>query len=333
MVRHVSKALLVGVAIACSFGCPMMSFGPVSALAMEQSLNQQFKAQEDQALAATRNHEKSAMHLWNQLASAEIGAGLTPEGLEHERHAMQLYSSEDVGEFGVLGYLGSRIIPTLTAQGHSVQAEQLLIEAVERIRIVAGPKSVATQAQLGDLFLFYVRQKHYLSALRILDQVLDFDLSNGEAPSQSLTHFVNVNRPLQPNSSVAVLHSILVRLQKVEKAEPSFIIIALEKVLKAQEVHLTAHDERLIESLAALGDAYFQAKKYKEADGYYNRAFEITKQYYPEGGFAVQQCGINFLVNLKEVGRSEESDRLSKLKWEGMQSLNSPSLPFIPHQF
>jgi tetratricopeptide (TPR) repeat protein len=273
------------------------------------------------------------MHLWYQLANDEINAGLTSEGLEHERHAMRLYSSENVGEFGVLGNLSSRIIPTLVAQGHSAQAEWLLKEGVDRIRIVAGPKSVASQAQLAELFLFYVRHNNFSSALRVLDLVLDFDLSTGEAPSQSLTHFVNAKLPLQPTSSTAVIHSVLLGLRKAEKIEPSFTIIVLEKILKAQEVYLPVQDERLIETLAALGDAYFQAKKYSEADGYYNRAYETTKQYYPEGGYAVQQCGANFLANLKEVGRLEESERLSTLKWEGMQSLKSPSLPFTLHQF
>src|SRR5271166_4377748 len=102
----------------------LCGFGTASALATEQSSDEQFKAKEEQAFASERNHEKCAMHLWNQLANAEIGAGLTSAGLKHERHAMQLFSLENVG-VGVLGECGGRIIPTLTGQGHSAEAEKL----------------------------------------------------------------------------------------------------------------------------------------------------------------------------------------------------------------
>jgi tetratricopeptide (TPR) repeat protein len=306
----------------------LCSFGTVTARATEQSSDQQFKAKEDQALAAERRHDLNESHRWNELALSEMAAGLTSKGLEHERHAMQLYSSKDVANnFGVLGYLGSRVILTLTNQGHSAEAEKLLVDAVERTKAVAGPKSVATQAQIGDLFSFYLHQENYHAALRTLAQVLDFDLSNGETPSQSLTHFINVNCRYQPKSSVVVLHVILEAIRGVEKTKPLFAITAVEKVVKAQEARLTADDERLVETLGALGDAYFQAKKYEEAEGYYSRAYEITKQYHPESAFAVHQCGQNFLANLKEVGRSMEADRLSKLKWEGMQNLKPQPFP------
>jgi tetratricopeptide (TPR) repeat protein len=309
----------------------LCGFGTASALATEQSPDQQFKAKEDQALAAEPNHELNVSHLWNQLALSEIAIGLTSKGLEDERHSMQLYSVPD--HVGVLGYLGRDIIRTLT-EGHSAEAEKLLIDAVERTKAVAGSKSVVTQSQIGDLFEFYVQQKNYHAALKTLDQVLDFDLSNGKTPSQSLPHFSNVLFPYRPHSSVGVVLVILLAIQR-EKTKPSFAIAAIDKILKAQEARLTADDERLVPTLAALGDAYFQAKEYEKADGYYVRAYEITKQYHSEGAFAVQQCGQNFLANLKEVGRSDEAYRLSKLKWAGMQTLKPqpssiPMLPFEP---
>jgi tetratricopeptide (TPR) repeat protein len=109
------------------------------------------------------------------------------------------------------------------------------------------------------------------------------------------------------------MHRILLVVRDVDKAESSFALTVLKKVLNAQEAYLGTHDERLVETLGALGDAYFDAKKYQEADGYYSRAHEISKQYHAESPFTVQQCGQNFLANLKELGRSEEADRLSKL--------------------
>jgi tetratricopeptide (TPR) repeat protein len=321
VVRAATAQMFVSLAI-------LYSFGTASALETEQSSDEQFKAKEEQAFASERNHEKCAMHLWNQLANAEIGAGLTSAGLKHERHAMQLFSLENDVGVGVLGECGGRIIPTLTGQGHSAEAEKLLVEAVERTKSVAGPKSVATQAQIGDLFVFYVTQGKYPAAMNTLDRVLDFDLGNGA--SVALTHFwPNTKFAQQPGTSVRVLHGILRAIAQVEKTDPSFAITAIKKVLKAQEACLTSDDERLVETLAALGDAFFQARKCQEAHGYYSRAYEITSHFYPEGSYAVQQCGKNFLDNLKKTGHSEEVDRLLKLKSTSMQPLQPQAFPLV----
>lgn len=293
----------------------LCSFGPLSAQAIEQtSDDRQLKAIEDQALAAENNHAKYASNLWSQIANRELAAGLKSEALEHEHHAIQLYSAQNVEEhFGPLGYMGRGVVYGLAQQGRSEDAEKLLIEAVERVKNVAGPKSIATQAQIEELFGFYAHQGNHNAAMRALDQVMDFDLGSGETPSQSLMHHENVTARYQPRTAVEVVHQILLVVQDVEKTEFSFAVTVTKKVLNAQAVYLAADDERLVETLVALADAYFYAKKYKEADGYYNRAYEISKQYHVESPFTVQQCGQNFLANLKEVGRAEEADRLSKL--------------------
>ncbi len=286
----------------------LCGFGTLSARATEQS-SAEFKVKENEALTE---------YDWNRLALSEMQAGLTSKGLEHERKAMQLYSSKDVaGLHSALGYLDDQVILTLTNHGHSAEAEKLLVDAVERTKTVAGARSGLTQGQIRDLFVFYVHQKNYNAALKTLDQALDFDLSTGPSPSQALRINQNIRGRNRPHTSVGVIHMILLAIKEVEKTEPAFSITAIEKVLKTQEPYLTANDERLVEPLGALADAYFQAKKYKEADGYYSRAYKIAEQYHPESAFAVHQCGQNFLANLKEVGRSEEADRLSRLK-EGM---------------
>jgi tetratricopeptide (TPR) repeat protein len=279
------------------------SFGAVSTLAQPTS-GEQFKAKENEALSE---------YDLNNLALSEMQAGLTSKGLEHERNAMQLYSSKDVAALrSALGFFGDAVIHTLTNSGHPAEAEKLLVDAVDRTKTVTGAKSGLTQGQIGDLFVFYVHQKNYNAALKTLDQALDFDLSTGPTPSQALRINPNVRSRIRPHTSVAVIHMMLLAIKEVEKTEPAFSFTAVEKILKTQEPYLTDDDERLVEPLGALADAYFQAKKYKEADGYYSRAYKIAERYHPESAFAVLQCGQNFLANLKEIGRSEEADRLSK---------------------
>jgi tetratricopeptide (TPR) repeat protein len=277
----------------------------LSASAAEQSLDEQFKIKENEALTQSD---------WNRLALSEMQAGLTSKGLEHERKAMQLFSSTDVaGAHSALGYLGDQVISTLTPD-HPAEAEKLLVDAVERTKTVAGAKSVLTQAQIANLFVFDVHQKKYDAALKTLGQALDFDLSTGPTPSQALGINQNIRSRNQPHTAVGVVHMILLAIKEVEKTEPAFSIAAVEKVLKAQDAQLTADDERSVETLGALADAYFQVRKYKEANRYYSRAYKIAERYHPESAFAVHQCGQNFLATLREVGRSAEADRLSTLK-------------------
>lgn len=61
----------------------------------------------------------------------------------------------------------------------------------------------------------------------------------------------------------------------------------LERVLAAQTKALRYNDERIVPTLARLGDLNFETQKYTEADKYYVRAYDIAKQYH-KGEFAVR---------------------------------------------
>jgi tetratricopeptide (TPR) repeat protein len=285
-------------------------FGTIAAFAVtDQTDKSSFNAQERESLLT-----ESDLY---ELAFTEVEAGRISKAIEHERRAMQMYSAKDVAAgHSPLGYADIAFILALSSH-HAREAETLLRDAVKRTQDVAGSKSVLTRAQIADLFVFYLRQKNYSAALRTLEQVLDFDLSSGPTPTQALRINQNIRGRVRPYTAVAVLHEILSAIQANENSNPGFSITAVGKILKAQDDCLEADDERLVETLAALADAYFYSKEYKEADVYYSRAYKIADRYHPESSFAVHQCGQNFLDNLKEVGRSEEAVRLSRLK-EGM---------------
>jgi tetratricopeptide (TPR) repeat protein len=227
-------------------------FGPLSARATEQSSNEQFKAKENEALTQSD---------WNRLALSEMQAGLTVKGLEHERKAIQLYSPKDAAAFhSALGYFDDEVINFLINHDQSAEAEKLLVDAVERTKSVAGARSTLTQAQIGDLFKFYVHQRNFNAALKTLDQALDFNLCIGPSPSQALRINQNIRGRSRPHTSVAVIHMMLLAIKSVEKIDPAFSITVVEKILKTEELYLPVDDERLVEPLGGLGDAYFQAK-------------------------------------------------------------------------
>lgn len=249
----------------------------------------------------------------SKLALRELQDGLTLAGLKHEHKVIQLYSLKDAEKLhSALGPFREQIVFTLGSQ-HAELAEKLLLDAIERTKLATGKRSVFTQAQIADLFVFYVHRKDYADASRVLDQILDFDLSTGPTPTRALTINQNVRSRVRPHTAVGVVHLLISTIREEKGIDASFAQTAIDTILKAQENYLQSDDERLVETISALADEYFQAKQYDKATDLYSRAYKIANFYHPESALAVSQCGQNFLANLRECGRFEEADRLSHL--------------------
>jgi tetratricopeptide (TPR) repeat protein len=264
------------------------------------------------------NHHSCPRSAWAQLACAEITEGNWRKGVTHAQHVIALFSANDSHNHSdVLGDR-SNITGCLVSKKHADEAEKLLLAAAARARLVSGEKNVETQAQLKDLFAFYVAQKDYAKAAPILDKVLDCDLTTGETLSQSLTHSHCGPSCPQSADAVEVLWAIFVALNAANKNNPLFVKESYEKILAAQRKALAPSDERLTPTLARLGDINSEMQKYETADGYYSQAFELAKQYH-QGEFAVRQVGKHFIENLKKLGRDAEAKTLSDADWEGVR--------------
>jgi tetratricopeptide (TPR) repeat protein len=279
-------------------------------------VDEQLGLEEAAARSAEQNHSQDVRFLWSQLAANEISAERILKGLEDEHHVMQLYSKKDSIDHNPMLPDNFGFITILVNKGHKAEAERFLIEAVARTKAIAGPKSVAVQAQLGDLFAFYVDQKRYAPAMATLDEMLSFDLTTGETPSQAAMHSHCGAWP-QAADAVEVLDRIFRSLDQVESQNPGFVEACLEKVLKAQKAALKPNDERLVATLGQLGEVNFQMQKYKAADAYYGQAFEITNQH-QKGELAVRMVGRNFINNLRKLGKGAEADKLSELQYAGL---------------
>lgn len=269
-------------------------------------------AQIEAARIAEKNHQPNAGELWSRVANSKGSRGEIDAALVDVRHMMKLYSVWDVANHqGILA--NSNIVIWLVKHGRKAEAQNLLIEAVQRTKAVAGQNNIATQAQCIDLFEFYVKQKNYRAAETVLTEALSGDLTTGE----TLTHYMSISHcgPGWPQTSNAVdlLNSIFsIVLKKVPDTDPMFVLTVAQKVLKAQDAALKPNDERLVPTLAQLGDIYFNLQKYGEAEKHYDRAYSITKQY-QKGEFAVRQVGKHFLENLRKLGKNSEADKLVDL--------------------
>jgi hypothetical protein len=196
--------------------------------------------------------------------------------------------------------------------------------AAKRTKAAANPKSFETEVLIAESFARSVQDGNYTAALDTLDKTMDFDLSKVETPTEAMLH---TDCGGSVHNTTGVLRIILLAIRQVEITQSSFdtsnakkvleahlfAITCCKKIILAQESHLPANDERLVETLGLLGDECFLVKKYEEADEYYSRAYQITTHYHTESEFTVRECGHNFLANLRKVGRAEEADRLSKL--------------------
>lgn len=268
------------------------------------------KAQEEAARLAEKNGQHDARELWSHVANSKAARGDIDAALVDERHLMQLYSARDVtNHLGVLVH--SAVVYWLVRAGRKAEAEKLLLEAVQKTKAVAGEKSINTQAQWVDVFEFYVKQKNYNAALNALSEALKGNLSTGE----TLTHYMNYSHcgPGWPQSANAVdlLNSIF-RILFAKDVDLTFVSTAMQRVLKAHEAAVQPSDERLVPTLAHVGDSLFNLQKYGEAEKYYDRAYAISKRY-QKGEFAVRQVGKHFLENLRKLGKTSEADELANL--------------------
>jgi tetratricopeptide (TPR) repeat protein len=280
------------------------------------------KAEVEAAQFAETNHHPRARSYWTQLSIEEIVNGMLAQGLEHAHHVMDLYSTKHVGfHTGVLGD-PDNILNVLIYKGYKSEAERLAVEAVARTKEVAGD-SVATQAQLADLFAVYLRLDKKEDAMKTLTEILRLDVTSGETLSQSLgrTHCYPP-LPQAPNA-VMVIDKVSWSMEQIKPRDLNFENAAYEKILKAQKSQLAANplltqtkEELLLPTLSKLGDIQFELKKYTEADKYFNEAFELSTKYH-HGQFALSLAGKNYLANLRELGKGAEADQLASLKWDG----------------
>jgi tetratricopeptide (TPR) repeat protein len=182
--------------------------------------------------------------------------------------------------------------------------------------------NVRIKDENSDSFVLNVEKKQFDSALKFLNQILSGDLTTGETRTQAQLHSSHSGRAPHPANAMEILTVVFKELETVQSTEPAFVKDCLERILKAQRNSLNKNDERLVPTLARLGDVNFQLNNFSEADSYYREALEITCIYH-KGRYALLQIGKTYLANLQKLGRHDEADRLSQVEWNGMGRIDS----------
>lgn len=271
----------------------------------------QLNTQIDLAQEADEKRFSDGRELWEQVVAFELAHGFIDAGLEQARKNLSRYSKADAVLFK--RPVGSLLIAErLAAVGRERDAEKFLDDVVAKVRSVAGEHSVQAQAQLVDLFAYYLSRKEYEKAETVLNQILSYDLTTGPTPIQydSVSHCGPGTE--QPGDAVAITAALIELLPPSDK-DVGRRIHFLKMILAAHERALKADDERLVVILKTIAETYFATKNYQEAQKYYDRAYAINRNYYKRSA-AVWKSGNHFCDNLRALGRKEEAAELEELQ-------------------
>jgi tetratricopeptide (TPR) repeat protein len=158
------------------------------------------------------------------------------------------------------------LIITLEQRGHASDAEKLLILAVNKLKSLYGADSSAADGEEAQLFSFYIREKEYPKALKVLDVMLAADLrkiDNDQFNYQDGKYWILTDA------------STLVRNEN----QKDLAMTILNKELAAQRRCFGDDDCRVEDILEKIADIEAAAGDSNQAISHYKQALAIEKLY------------------------------------------------------
>lgn len=264
-------------------------------------------------MAATNNPDNAFKH-WRQAVDLALKADRIDLCVAYYHKALACYCN--TGD--LLGYRHS-FLQALVLSGHKDEAIKILDATIDRVRRSSVKSNQANlQKLMADAFEFNVSIGRKAIALQMLDAALACDLATGEPYHQSIMH--SHCGDAGGSDAISVLSQIISYMPthiidpstrtpgQVMARDDAFECSVLKKILAAQKRVLAADDERLAQTLCALGDFYHQTKKYAEAQKYYDEAFTVERKYFVAAE-AAKLLGKGYVANLKKVDRLQEASQ------------------------
>jgi len=234
------------------------------------------------AVLAETNNLKEAVNLWLALAYAEIEGKQIDAAVKDTEKAIQLYTGTDLNFRCWGGAINSSgVVYSLKKAGAVSQANKITEASLARVIAVNGARSLATQAQLAEIFRLAVMDMDYEKALAVLDQLLKCDLSSGAIVQE---RFYRSHCGPSPVTSASILNSIVQEAQGTIKKDGknkdcTFALTVINKILTKQKSIFQADDQRIAATLQALGKAYLLVGDFKNAQAKYLESVAITQKY------------------------------------------------------
>jgi hypothetical protein len=143
------------------------------------------EAEREQAVLNENSGQPNAAFSWFQLAQTEANAEMPEKAVEDFRHGLKIYqkTTDSLGFNSGMLSSHSDTIPllwlanSLSKVGHAKDGEDLIQESIQATTRAFGSDSPVMAYQLAQLFSFYIEQKRDADALKVLDQLLDLNMS------------------------------------------------------------------------------------------------------------------------------------------------------------
>lgn len=280
--------------------------------------------QRDESLRAAKLADQAklpdASQYWLRLACFEARDGLTEAAIEHGKIAIERFDKHDL----IARHI-SQILPAyglvfiLTQSKQEKEANLLMQLAVNKVKSTFGDQSLEYQAQLLQLFEFYVNQKRYDEAANCVDAIAackdtgpsaehDYPKSNG---NPLFAQLMRKNDPPDAifwgNDFLRDREQIAGEIRKcafktIQDRDCTFAVSILDKLIALDPLK-----ERVEETK---GHAYFLAHQYEEA----------AKIHKPIYNNRYNAAGREYIQCMEALGKKDEIARV--LKEEAQKNLD-----------
>ncbi len=193
------------------------------------------------ALLAEKNQAETRVTEWLNFASAEAQAGLLDSAIEHAQHAISIFHKPTDQQLYIRTMELEAVVSALSERGKASAAEQLLIDAAQKVAELFGQPSMEYETQQAQLFRFYYNQENYNKALEVVDQIL------AVAPQT-----VELNRPFNDHGRLSVLN--WVPYISTDRKDPKMALELLNKSYQAYQKYYAKDDYRMAHLLKMRAD-------------------------------------------------------------------------------
>jgi hypothetical protein len=291
--------------------------------AMEQSANVRadcLSLSKKAAELARRLQLSNQSKYWLTLACYEADSSQLDAAIEHGRLAISLYDKNDPAFMHI-----QQIIPPfglaflLKKNGGTIQAEQLLQEAVERVNSLAGAGSLESQAQMACQFEFYLQDKNFARANEVLKQILGgkychqplVALKSLEPDYQRDPENYLPGNPILRSSEQIYSDICYMLIDSVRSNDCEFAQTALKQILHKLETEQPSAYRALASTWGAIAKTYVRAGATASAYDAYQKQFSLCEKFIPNASKSDIGRG-EFFELLRTMDRQDELEALER---------------------
>lgn len=266
---------------------------------------------------ASKNKSKMESTYWLRLSSYEAEANRIDSAVKHALSGIAAYRTVNVKTHTPYQLLGSRLPCLISKAGFPLKAEMILEKAQERVDSIAGSGSLAAQVQMSHQFEYFVIQKDYRSAEKLLGKFLNTNLNQGRysPPNHDMCICrMGLGAPYPVESSWQVIQRFINATKRlIKREEQKQAILFLTRILNAGMKQFGDNDYRVGLTFFEIARAHYSSGENKKAYDAYSDAVSIMHQH--EGIlYILNRLHPDYYNVLRKLKKNSEIDKLEEQK-------------------